>query len=551
MRVGAGQYLGCRGRTGRSRCLLLDEAGNEEDTMDLRDTVLSMGEWERLIHRAETGEIAEPLENVDRDDPTPYDAIFVGGGAGGRFGSAYLQARGGRQLVVDKWPFLGGSCPHQACVPHHLFSEAAREMDYMRWNSGTLWFGEFDEKRASIRDMVELFKAGRNNPHAFMNWQSKEQLGMEYILNAKATVVDANTVEVAGQRYTARNLVLGTGASTYVPDVPGIQLPGVFDFATLIEELDYEPSRCVIIGGSKIALEYGSFFQAAGCQTTIVSRSPLMRTASLHHVDEDLRTYVLDGMRKRGMELLEGAEPLEVLGNGRVSGVRVQLADGAEVTLDTDFVFIGTGERPHSQPYVDVLGVEVDDRGFIRVDSRMRTSVPGVYAIGDLIGSPMEMFKARKCGMTAARNIMGEPYEFDFTEYPDFLHTTYEVTWVGLTEAEARERYDDVVVIQMPPKDIRDDELALPCAEGSMLYAFTRPELTGMQKCIYDGKTRLLLGAHHVGFGAKDAFQYLDHLIKKGITIDEMGELNELFLNPDHFIQLSRLRAGNSNLVDL
>jgi dihydrolipoamide dehydrogenase len=240
-----------------------------------------------------------------------------------------------------------------------------------------------------------------------------------------------------------------------------------------------------------------------------------------------------------------------VFGNGRVSGVRVQLADGAEVTLDTDFVFIGTGERPHSQQYVDVLGVEVDDRGFITVDSRMRTSVPGVYAIGDLIGSPMEMFKARKCGMTAARNIMGELYEFDFTEYPDFLHTTYEVTWVGLTEAEARDQYDDVVVIQMPPKDIRDDELALPCAEGSMLYAFTRPELTGMQKCIYDGKTRLLLGAHHVGFGAKDAFQYLDHLIKKGITIDEMGELNELFLNPDHFIQLSRLRAGNSNLVDL
>jgi dihydrolipoamide dehydrogenase len=72
-----------------------------------------------------------------------------------------------------------------------------------------------------------------------------------------------------------------------------------------------------------------------------------------------------------------------------------------------------------------------------------------------------------------------------------------------------------------------------------------------MQKCVYDGKTRRLLGAHHVGFGAKDAFQYLDHLLRKGITIDEMGDMNELFLNPDHFIQLSRLRAGNSNLVDL
>lgn len=520
--------------------------------MDLRNSVLSMAEWEDLIHRAEAREVNEPLENVDHEDTRPYDAIFIGGGAGGRFGSAYLKARGGRQLVVDKWPFLGGSCPHQACVPHHLFSEAAREMDYMRWNAGTLWFPEFDDKRASIRDLVDLFKAGRNNPHAFMNWQSKEQLGMEYILNAEATVIDANTVEVSGKRYSTHNIVLATGARSYLPDgIPGLDLHGVFDFASLIEELDYEPSRCVIIGGSKIALEYGSFFQAAGCQTTIVSRSPLMRTASLHHVDEDLRTYVVGNMRKRGMEILEGAEPIEVIGNGKVTGVRVRLADGSEKTIDTDFVFMGTGERPHTKPFVDALGIEVDEKGFIQVDSRMRTSVPGVYAIGDLIGSPMEMFKARKCGMTAARNIMGEPYEFDFSEYPDFLHTTYEVTWVGLTEEEARAQYGDIAVIQMPPKGIRDDELALPCAEGSMLYAFTRPELTGFQKAIYDGKTRRLLGAHHVGFGAKDAFQYLDHLIRKGITVDEMGEMNELFLNPDHFIQLSRLRAGQEHLTDL
>jgi dihydrolipoamide dehydrogenase len=181
----------------------------------------------------------------------------------------------------------------------------------------------------------------------------------------------------------------------------------------------------------------------------------------------------------------------------------------------------------------------------------MRTSVPNVYAIGDLIGSPMEMFKARKCGMTAARNVMGDPYVFDFTEYPDFLHTTYEVTWVGLSEEEARQKYEDVVVIQMPPKGIRDDELCLPLSEGTMLYGFTRPELTGFQKCVIDGRTRRVVGCHHVGFGAKDSFQYLDHLIKNGITIDQMGEMNELFLNPEHFIQLCRLRAGNAQLVDL
>jgi dihydrolipoamide dehydrogenase len=519
--------------------------------MDLIDSTLSMGEWESLIHRAECGEVSEALENVHRDKGNAFDVIFVGGGAGGRFGSAYAQARGLRQLVIDRWPFLGGSCPHQACVPHHLFSEAAREMDYMRWNSDTLWFPKFEEGRASIVDMIRLFKKGRNNAHAFMNWQSKEQLDMEYILNADATVVDKNTVEVNGERFTASNLVLATGARTYFPpEVTGLGKAGVYDFASLIDPgLDYEPASCVIIGGSKVAMEYGSFYQATGCRTTILTRSPLMRTASLHHVDEDLRTYVVENMRRRGMDIIEGCEPLEVVGDERATGVRVRLADGSEQVIETNFVFVGTGERPNSQPYVDALGI--DEKGFIKVNSRMQTSVPGVYAIGDLIGSPMEMFKARKCGMTAARNISGEAFEFDFTEYPDFLHTTYEVTWVGLTEDEAREAYGDISVIQMPPKGIRNEELSLPLAEGSMLYAFTRPELTGFQKCVYDNKSRRLLGAHHCGFGAKDAFQYLDHLIKKGITIDEMGEMNELFLNPEHFIQLSRLRAGNQNLVDL
>ena len=101
------------------------------------------------------------------------------------------------------------------------------------------------------------------------------------------------------------------------PEVPGIGLKGVYDFATLIEDLDYEPNRCVIIGGSKVALEYGSFFQATGCRTTILTRSPLMETASLHHVDAGLREYVVSMMADRGIEIVEGAEPLEVLGNGQ------------------------------------------------------------------------------------------------------------------------------------------------------------------------------------------------------------------------------------------
>lgn len=519
-------------------------------------TPLTVGEWALLIddivdHPQGNTEGLWNVAGPDEDD-REYDAIFVGGGAAGRFGSAFLRARGGRQLTIDAWPFLGGSCPHQACVPHHLFSEAAHQLDLARHMQGRLWYPPFDEKRASILEIVQLFKAGRMYPHAIMNWQSKEQLNMEFILNTPARIIDEHTVEVEGQRFQARNLVLSTGSRTVYPDVPGMGIKGSYDFASLIEDLDYEPNRCVIIGGSKVALEYGSFFQATGCQTTILSRSPLMQTASLHHVDAGLRAYVVAMMADRGIEMVEGAELLEVLGNGKVTGVRYRAPGGEVREIDTDFLFVGTGERPNLDMYAP-LGLATDERGFVIADSHMRTSVPGVYAAGDLVGPPMEMFKARKCGVGAARNIMGEDYEFDFSEYPDFLHTTYEVTWCGLSEAEAQARYRNVIKIQMPPDDADPETFALPAAEGSMLYAFTRPILSGWLKLVIDADSRKVLGAHHVGYGAKDAFQYIDYLIRQpgGFTMDQMAELNELFLNPEHFIQLCRLRAGQASPVNL
>ena len=431
--------------------------------MDITLTQTTNKEWfgliEDYLHKS------DPIINVHREDTRKFDAIFIGGGAGGRFGSGYLRAMGGRQLIIDRWPFLGGSCPHQACVPHHLFSEAARELDMMRWFSGKLWYPDATNLRASILEVVELFKAGRSSAHAFMNWQSKEQLDIEYILNTPATVIDAHTVEAAGERFHADNLVLGIGASPLPPDVSGIDLHGVYDYAEFIEDLDFEPQRCVIIGGSKTGIEYGSFFQAAGCPTTIVSRKPLMRTASLHHVDEDLRNYVVDGMKKRGMQIIEGHEPVEIKGDndGNVRAVVIRdMRSGEEQLLPCDFVFLATGERPRSEHFQQVLGVAVGERGEILVDKHMRTNVPNVYAIGDLIGPPMEMFKARKSGVTAARNIMGEDVELDWTNYPDFLHSTYEISWVGLSEDEARQQYDNVVIIQMPPKGVPMADIPCP-----------------------------------------------------------------------------------------
>jgi pyruvate/2-oxoglutarate dehydrogenase complex dihydrolipoamide dehydrogenase (E3) component len=103
----------------------------------------------------------------------------------------------------------------------------------------------------------------------------------------------------------------------------------------------------------------------------------------------------------------------------------------------------------------------------------------------------------------------------------------------------------------MPPNNPNGLDIGLPASDRVMLYAMAKPRMSGFQKLVFDGDTRRVLGAHHVGYGARDGFQYLNALVKQGLTIDELGDMDELFLNPTHFIQLSRLRAGQKNLRDL
>ena len=107
--------------------------------------VPNMRDWARIVDDFLENPRDEPIRNVAPKsvDDRPYDVIFVGGGAAGRFGGAFAKARGGRPLIVDKWPFLGGSCPHEACVPHHVFSDCARQLDLQRWFSGQLWLVEY------------------------------------------------------------------------------------------------------------------------------------------------------------------------------------------------------------------------------------------------------------------------------------------------------------------------------------------------------------------------------------------------------------------------
>jgi dihydrolipoamide dehydrogenase len=488
-----------------------------------------------------------PYDNYD-STTKEWDAIFIGGGASGRFGSSYFRAMGGNQLTIEADNHLGGKCCKNACVLHHYLYEIAVELDKARiWDKKEYW-PKFPRKNGKVEILPVLrdYIIGREYVFDFMFHQSKEQLKLQFLLNQRASVLDAHTVTVPGKgEFKTKNIIVAAGAGPSVPPVPGTDLKGVYTYADFLE-LDYEPKDVVVVGASKSGLPWACFFNAVGCNTTVVEMLPAL---SQFPIDDDVREYTLRMMKLRGLPVLDETRLVSINGSGSVKSVTVKGKDGVEKMIKADLVYLGTGCTPRSD-IVTPIGVKTGPKKEIIVDRHMATNIPGVYASGDITGGVMEMWKARQGGMMAAKNILGSPAEFETELFADTLHTFYETTWVGMTEKEAREKVGQVFVVRMPIQGYKN-WLPLPLCEGAMQYAHQWPDLSGFQKIIYDAKTRKFLGAQHVGYGGKDSFQYLLYLLKKGATIDEIANLTELFINPTHFIQLSRLRSGMKNLVDL
>lgn len=470
------------------------------------------------------------MQNSDSSD-FQYDAIFVGGGGAGHNGGLYLRGRGAKVLIVDQDDHLGGKCPKNACHTHHLFYDCAVELDFSRQFAGKLWWPDFTRK-ISIRPIIDLFKKKRAGGYEAAIRLGVKRIGADYVLNEQARIIGPHLVEVGEKEITTRAVVVATGARPKIPPLPGISLKGVFTHASLVEELDYEPERVLVIGASKVGSPYSCFFNACGCETILVDQ-----VSFFPFLDHDVREYVIQGMEERGMTLFQQTEIVEIGGRDRVETVRLRKG-GREWTVNVDTVFIATGMAPNSEVVQD-LGVELGPDLEIKVNPRMETNVAGIYAAGDVIGPPMEQWKARKSGITAARNILGERAELKLDLNPDQLHSTYEICWVGLTEEQAREQFEDIRVLKLGVLDPRKPGV-VPVAERMMLMGHLYPEKAGFQKMIYDPNSGKILGLHHVGYGAKSSFTYLAYLMEGGLTVDQLAGMSELYLDSPCFTQMAR-----------
>ena len=375
-----------------------------------------------------------------------YEAVVIGGGPAGYVAAIRLAQLGVRTLCVEREAW-GGVCLNWGCIPSKALISAATQWDRLQ-HAATVGISvegaRFDLAQTQAwKDGIVAQLTGGVEGLLRANGADR-LLGTARLLapdRVEVRTQEGRTVQVRAERA----VVLATGARPV--ELPGFAVDGerILD-ARVAVGLTEVPERLLVIGGGVIGLELGTMYQRLGSRLTVVELSD----ALLPGVDRDLVRVVERRLRARGGEVLTGARATGWEARG--GGVAVALRQGERATVvEADRVLVATGFRPNSEALgLDAVGVRLDARGHVAVDASYRTSVPGVYAIGDVTGPPYLAHKAFKEAEVAAEVIAGRTVGRDWYALPAAVFTDPEIATVGLSEAEARRQGREVRIGRFP-----------------------------------------------------------------------------------------------------
>ena len=379
-------------------------------------------------------------------DAKEYDAIVIGGGPGGYTAAIRLAQLGKRALCIEKESF-GGVCLNWGCIPSKALIHAAGTFDRIR-EAGAMGISAGEpaiDFAATQRWKAGIVERLTTNVGTLIRGNGGETV------YGTARIVDPHTVDLTAadgttQRYTARDaFVLATGAG--LATLPGFAADGerVLTARDAVD-LPAVPASLLVIGGGVIGLELGMMYQRLGTRLTVLEATD----ALLPGVDADLVRVVERRLRKRGAEVLTGARALRWEPAGAGAAVTVEHG-GATRVIEAENVLVAVGFRPNTAGLgLEEVGVRLDERGHVAVDERMETSVPGIYAVGDMTGGPYLAHKAFREAEVAAEVIAGRFARADWLALPAAIFTDPEIATVGIGEAEARRRGIEPTVGRFP-----------------------------------------------------------------------------------------------------
>jgi dihydrolipoamide dehydrogenase len=451
---------------------------------------------------------APPVQKVD--------VAILGGGPGGYVAAIRAAQLGLSTVCVEKDRTLGGTCVNIGCIPSKALLESSEHYEFTRHHAAEhgVVVGDVQLDLATMMKRKTDVVAQNTRGVEFLFRKNKVTWA-----RGTGTLRPGNTIEVAGAEGTttwqARHVIIATGS------VP-VELPFLkFDEERVVSNdgalrLKEVPKHLIVIGGGVIGLELGSVWRRLGATVTVVELMPTILPGS----DEDVIKEAERTFRKQGLDLRPGTRVTGASRDGDT--VRVEIERGGKTeTLSADCVLVSVGRKP-SLGGVDAaaLGIRTGTRGEIVVDDGMRTSVPGIFAIGDVVGGKLLAHKAEEEGVVAAEVIAGKPARMHYRSIPSVVYTWPEIASVGLAEHEVKATGRAYKVGRFPFS-----------ANGR---ARTAGDATGFVKLIADASTDELLGAHLIGPNVSElvaeivlAFEYRASSEDIGITIHAHPTLSE------------------------
>jgi dihydrolipoamide dehydrogenase len=422
------------------------------------------------------------------------NVVVIGGGPGGYPAAIRASQLGAKVTIIEKDQF-GGTCLNRGCIPTKALLQsagtykAAKESSIFGVNIGDVKV-DFPAVMARKNTVVKQLVGGLGG--------ILKSHGMK-IVNGTGQIVDANTVKVAesGEEIKADKIIIATGSvPTKVP------IDGIENCITSDEALDLEklPKSMLIIGGGVIGMEFAQIMNQMDVKVTVVEMLPQI----LPTEDPEIAKGFAAIAQKEGIEILTNTSVSKIVKKGKK-----KIVTFGDQTKDVEVVLVAVGRSPYTEGLgLDKVGVAME-KGFVKVNDYLETSVPGIYAIGDAIGNYMLAHVATSEGETAAANVLGQQHKMCYRSVPRGVYTTPEVASVGMTEQEAKDKYGELEIGRFP---------FVGCGKALVIN-----ETEGLIKIIADKKYGEVLGVSILGPHATDLINEAALAIKMEATFEEIA----------------------------
>ncbi len=429
-----------------------------------------------------------------------YDLAVIGAGPGGYAAAFRAADKGLNTILIEKYPKLGGVCLNVGCIPSKalLHLVALKEEIEMAKDHGL----EYSGIKININKMRDFKNSVVDKMTGGLKQLSRAR--KLTVVQGIAEFIDTNNLLVKGeseQRIIFKNVIIAVGSKPIIPPNMDIKSNLVMDSTDALELKDVPPTL-LVVGGGVIGLEMGTVYAGLGSEVTVVEALDKIAGGA----DADLTKILQKKLNKsfRSIKLNCRVEKMEI----KSKKVLVSYTENNKTHKESfDKVLVSIGRKPNSDSLrLDKVGVEIDERGFVKVDNQLRTNVPHIFAIGDAVGGAMLAHKASHEGLTAIEVILGKKAIFDKRGIPSVIYTDPEVAWVGLTETEAKAKGINYKVGSFP--------------WGASGRAVSMGKKDGMSKILFDPKTERVLGVGMVGTNAGE-------LIAEGCLALEMGAVME------------------------